>query len=189
MTRISALFFSRAMSKADLSNLLKAWTSAPYLISSSTTSRWWCSVAQCKAVIFSISLAFTSAPFCHKKVIFFKEYVRIFQKWDNKWDIKNIIKRISRINFKVLKSRQKKNWLSKAWGCGGKNTRVGSHSLFQGIFPTQGSIQESNLQTDSLPSERWGKLIMRWPLVNPFSWIKKGSMHSVPQEQINSNHL
>ncbi|CAI9174553.1 unnamed protein product [Rangifer tarandus platyrhynchus] len=30
---------------------------------------------------------------------------------------------------------------------------------------------------------------MRWPLVNPFSWIKKGSMDSIPQEQINSNHL
>lgn len=70
MTRISALFFSRAMSKADLSNLLKAWTSAPHLISSSTTSRWWCSVAQCRAVIFSMSLAFTSAPFCYRKVIF-----------------------------------------------------------------------------------------------------------------------
>ena len=34
----------------------------------------------------------------------------------------------------------------------GKNTGVGCHSLFQGIFPTQGSPRSSALQADSLPS-------------------------------------
>lgn len=48
LTRTSALFFSRAKSEADLSNLLKPLTWAPYLVSSSTTSRWWCSVAHVK---------------------------------------------------------------------------------------------------------------------------------------------
>ena len=40
----------------------------------------------------------------------------------------------------------------------GKNTGVGSHSLLQGIFPTQESEPRSlALQVDSLPSEPPGK--------------------------------
>ena len=40
------------------------------------------------------------------------------------------------------------------WDFPGKNTGVGSHSLLQGIFPTQGSNQGSpSLQADSLPTE------------------------------------
>ena len=39
----------------------------------------------------------------------------------------------------------------------GKNTGVGSHSLLQGIFPTQGSTASAALQVDSLPSEPAGK--------------------------------
>ena len=43
-----------------------------------------------------------------------------------------------------------------------KNTRVGSHSLLQGIFPKQGSNPGSpTLQADSLPSEPPGKLLER----------------------------
>ena len=38
------------------------------------------------------------------------------------------------------------------WNSPGKNTEAGSHSLLQGLFPTQG------LQADSLPSEPPGKL-------------------------------
>ena len=38
----------------------------------------------------------------------------------------------------------------------GKNTGVGSHSLLQGIFPTQDQ-SEISLQADSLPSESPGK--------------------------------
>ena len=40
----------------------------------------------------------------------------------------------------------------------GKNTRVGSHSFFEGIFPNQGSNPESPAsQAESLPSEPLGK--------------------------------
>ena len=38
------------------------------------------------------------------------------------------------------------------WSSPGKNTGVGSHSLLQGIVPTQGS-NPATLQADSLPSE------------------------------------
>ena len=43
----------------------------------------------------------------------------------------------------------------------GKNSRVGSHSLLQGIFLTQGlNLLSSTLQADSLLSEPPGKPIM-----------------------------
>ena len=41
------------------------------------------------------------------------------------------------------------------WNSPGQNTGVGSLSLFQGIFPTQGS--NPTLQADSLPAEPQGK--------------------------------
>ena len=48
------------------------------------------------------------------------------------------------------------------WNSPGQNTGVGSLSLLQGIFPTQGSNTRSTaLQANSLPSELWGK---------PFHW-------------------
>ena len=57
----------------------------------------------------------------------------------------------------------------------GKNTRVGYHTLLQGIFPTQGSNpgfpQISNpgfLQADSVPSEPPGKPIHVLLAFNPF---------------------
>ena len=43
------------------------------------------------------------------------------------------------------------------WNSPGQNTGVGSLSLLQGIFPTQGS---NPLQADSLPAEPQGKLIV-----------------------------
>ena len=39
------------------------------------------------------------------------------------------------------------------WNSAGQNTGVGSLSLLQGIFPTQGSNQSPTLQTNSLPAE------------------------------------
>ena len=40
------------------------------------------------------------------------------------------------------------------WNSPGKNTEVGSHSLLQGIFPTQGlNLGSLALQADSFPSE------------------------------------
>ena len=43
------------------------------------------------------------------------------------------------------------------WNSAGKNTRVGSHSLLQGIFPDPGIEPRSpTLEADSLPSERPG---------------------------------
>ena len=43
------------------------------------------------------------------------------------------------------------------WNSPGKNTRVGSHSLLQGISPAQGLNLSPALHTDSLPSEPPGK--------------------------------
>ena len=43
------------------------------------------------------------------------------------------------------------------WNSPGQNTGMGSLSLLQGIFPTQGS---NPLQADSLPAEPQGKLIV-----------------------------
>ena len=42
------------------------------------------------------------------------------------------------------------------WDFPGKNTAVGSHSLLQGIFPTQ-RWNSPTLQADSLPPEAPGK--------------------------------
>ena len=43
------------------------------------------------------------------------------------------------------------------WNSPGQNTAVGSLSLLQGIFPTQGSNRSPALQADSLPAEPQGK--------------------------------
>ena len=49
-------------------------------------------------------------------------------------------------------------WLLCSWNSPGKNTGVGSHSLLQRIFPTQGSNLGPTLQEDSLQSEPPGGL-------------------------------
>ena len=38
------------------------------------------------------------------------------------------------------------------WNSLGQNTEVGSHSLLQGIFPTQGSTQVSSIAGEFFPS-------------------------------------
>ena len=43
------------------------------------------------------------------------------------------------------------------WNSPGQSTGVGSLSLLQGIFPTQGSNRSPTLQADSLPAEPQGK--------------------------------
>ena len=43
------------------------------------------------------------------------------------------------------------------WNSPGQNTDVGSLSLLQGIFPTQGSKRSPTLQADSLPAKPQGK--------------------------------
>ena len=43
------------------------------------------------------------------------------------------------------------------WNSPGQNTGVGSLSLLQGIFPTQGSNPSPALQADSLSAESQGK--------------------------------
>ena len=44
------------------------------------------------------------------------------------------------------------------WNSPGQNTGVGSHSLLQGIFPTQGlNLVLPQMQVDFLPSEPQGK--------------------------------
>ena len=51
------------------------------------------------------------------------------------------------------------DWLTvTAWNSPGRNTGVGSFSLLQGVFPTQGSKPRPlTLQADSLPTEPQGK--------------------------------
>ena len=49
------------------------------------------------------------------------------------------------------------HWLYSPWNSPGQNTGVGSHSLLQRIFPTQGSNPISRLQMDSLSAEPPGK--------------------------------
>ena len=49
------------------------------------------------------------------------------------------------------------------WNSPVQNTGVGSLSLFQGIFPTQGSNPgPPGLQADPLPAEPQGKPILEW---------------------------
>ena len=48
--------------------------------------------------------------------------------------------------------------LNSPWSSPGQTTEVGSLSLLQGIFPTQGlEPRSSTLQVDSLPAEPQGK--------------------------------
>ena len=48
-------------------------------------------------------------------------------------------------------------WIIQSWNSPGQNTGVGSHSLLQGIFSTQGSNPGLSLPVDSLPAEPPGK--------------------------------
>ena len=52
----------------------------------------------------------------------------------------------------------------------GQNTGVGSLSLLQGIFLTQGSNPGPALQADSLPAEPQGTPIISWGNTIPLSW-------------------
>ena len=52
----------------------------------------------------------------------------------------------------------------------GQNTGVGSLSLLQGIFPTQGLNPGPALQADSLPAEPQGKPKISWGNTIPLSW-------------------
>jgi len=47
------------------------------------------------------------------------------------------------------------------WNSPGQNTGVGSFSLLQGVFPTEGSPRSPALQADSLPAEPQGKPIKK----------------------------
>ena len=52
------------------------------------------------------------------------------------------------------------------WDFPGKNTRVGCHSLFQGIFPTQRSNPHLHWQADSLPQSYLGSPVL---IISPFN--------------------
>ena len=62
----------------------------------------------------------------------------------------------------------------------GKNTGVGCHAFFQGIFPTQESNPGSpTLQAESLPFELAGKLSMdKGAWQKSWTWLKWFSMHA-----------
>ena len=57
-------------------------------------------------------------------------------------------------NYSVMSNSLQPHGLYNSWNSPGQNTAVGSLSLLQGIFPTQGS---PTLQEDSLPAEPQGK--------------------------------
>ena len=57
----------------------------------------------------------------------------------------------------VVSNSLRPHGLYSPWNSSGQNTGVGSLSLLQGNFPTQGSNPGLPLQVDSLPAEPQGK--------------------------------
>ena len=55
------------------------------------------------------------------------------------------------------------------WNYPGQNTRVGSRSFLQGIFPTRDRTQVSTLKVDSLPAEPQGSPRILECVAQPFS--------------------
>ena len=68
------------------------------------------------------------------------------------------------VSWSVVSNSLQPHELYSPWNSPGQNSGVGSLSLLQGIFPTQGSSQPRDrtrspiLQVDSLPAEPQGKL-------------------------------
>ena len=61
-------------------------------------------------------------------------------------------------SYSVLSDSSQSHGLYSLWNSPGQNTRMGSLSLLQGIFPTQGwNPSLPALQADSLPAEPQGK--------------------------------
>ena len=74
-----------------------------------------------------------------------------FRKSERKW------KRSCLVNVQL-----RHHGLYNPWNSSGQNTGMGSRSLLQGIFPTQGYEPRSpTLQADSLPTEPQGKSIFQ----------------------------
>ena len=65
--------------------------------------------------------------------------------------------RLESESYSVMSDSLQHHGLYSPWNSPGQNTGVGSLSLFQGIFPIQGSNPGLTLQEDSLPSEPPGK--------------------------------
>ena len=78
------------------------------------------------------------------------------------------------------------------WNSPGQNIGVGSCSLLQGIFPTQGSTQVSILQMDSLPTELTGKPQkgVASPLGNRtwVSWVTGRNTHHYTKKSLKYIH-
>ena len=67
--------------------------------------------------------------------------------------------REDKVKVKVASNSLQPHGLYSPWNSPGQNTGVGSRSLLQGIFPTQGLNLGLALQADSLPAEPQGKLV------------------------------
>ena len=93
-----------------------------------------------------------------------------FHKWENsgsrKMPNKNNLKKSESVSHSFVSDTLQPYGLQPTrllcpWDSPGKNTEVGSHSLLQGIFPTQGSNLHLfcllHWQADSLPPEPPGK--------------------------------
>ena len=84
-------------------------------------------------------------PFSHIR----KKSVQFCFYWSKKWSE----------SHSVVSNSLQPHGLCSPWSSLGQNTEVDSHSLLQGIFPTQGIKPRSPaLQVDSLPAEPPGKL-------------------------------
>ena len=86
-------------------------------------------------------------------------------------------------NPSVVSDSLRPNTLYDPWNSAGKNTGVGSLSLLQGIFQTQGSNPGLCMQADSLPAEPQkrpkniglGSLTLLQRIRSPDPGIKQGS--------------
>ena len=67
--------------------------------------------------------------------------------------------REDKVKVKVASNSLQPHGLYSPWNSPGQNTGVGSRSLLQGIFPTQGLNLGLALRADSLPAEPQGKLV------------------------------
>ena len=94
----------------------------------------------------------------------------IIENLDN---VKNITSKISE-NHSVMSDSLQPHGLYSPWNSPGQNTGVGSHSLLQGIFPTQGSnpgLLHCRWILYQLSHQGWRASPTRWTWV----WVDSGS--------------
>ena len=105
---------------------------------------------------FMIALVFQGLLYGHTNLIFF--LFQLCGKCHWKLDLGEFVSVYSVVSDPLRPHRLWPARLICPWNSPGRNTEVGSHSLLQGIFLTQGSNPGLlHGQADSLPSESAGK--------------------------------